>query len=250
VDSQSELQQSRRPQAIARTSEDSMTVLDINVRNGSDLRAATGTIDVAILADDLLVGQGAAAVLRTQPGLRVLPTRQRHRAEVVLIMVGQVTDNTLAWMQSEAAATDGNSPKFILVGDGVREHHMLRAVSHGLISVLSRQEADFERIGRAIRDAHEGLPGFPPVELSWLIKQIRAIQLDVLAPNGLSPTGFETRELDVLRLLADGLDTADIAVRLNFSERTVKNIIHGFLTRLGLHNRTHAVSFALRHNLI
>jgi DNA-binding NarL/FixJ family response regulator len=252
VDTKLELQQSRRPPAIARTPENVMTVLDLDVRNRPVGRetASTTTINVAVLADDQLTGQGAVAALHMQPGLRVLPTGQRHQAEVVVIMVGQVTDRTLAWMQSEAAATDGNSPKFVLVGDGVREHHMLRAVSHGLISVLPRRDADFDRIAQAVRDAHDGLPGFPAVELGWLIKQIRAVQLDVLAPNGLSPNGFETRELDVLGLLADGLDTADIALRLNFSERTVKNIIHGLLTRLGLRNRAHAVSFALRNNLL
>jgi len=211
---------------------------------------ASAVVNVAVLADDQLTGQGAVAVLRTQPDLRVLPTEQRHRAEVMVIMVRHVTDLTLTWMQSEAADADDGNLKFILVGDGVREHHMLRAVSHGLISVLSRREADYERIAQAIRDARDGIPGFPAVELGWLIKQIRAVQLDVLAPNGLSPTGFETRELDVLRHLADGLDIIDVALRLNFSERTVKNIIHGLLTRLGLHNRTHAVSFAIRNNLL
>jgi DNA-binding NarL/FixJ family response regulator len=247
MDTRLEPQQARHLPATARKTEDVMTVLNIGVHNWP---AATAVINVAVLTDDLITGQGAVAVLNTHPDLRVLPTDQRHQAEVVVIMVAQVTDHTLAWMQAEAAATDGQSPRFVLVGDGVREHHMLRAVSHGLISVLSRREADFERIAQAIRDAHEGLPAFPPMALGWLITQIRAVQLEVLAPNGLSSNGFETRELDVLRFLADGLETADIAMRLNFSERTVKNIIHGLLTRLGLHNRAHAVSYALRNNLL
>jgi len=252
MDTRLELQQSRRPQVAAPASGYVMTIRDLGTRERLDIRPATAatTIDVAVVAEDVLTGQGAVAVLHTQLGLRVLPTELRHQAEVVVIMVGQVTDRTLDWMQSEAAAADGRCPKFVLVGDGVREHHMLRAVSHGLISVLPRLEADFERITQAIRDAHEGLPGFPAVELGWLIKQIRAVQLDVLAPRGLTSSGFETRELDVLRLLADGMDNGEIAARLNFSERTVKNIIHGLLTRLGLRNRIQAVSFALRSNLL
>jgi len=53
-----------------------------------------------------------------------------------------------------------------------------------------------------------------------------------------------------LRLLADGMDTGQIAQRLSYSERTVKNILQGMLTRLGLRNRTHAVAHAIRLGLI
>jgi DNA-binding NarL/FixJ family response regulator len=54
----------------------------------------------------------------------------------------------------------------------------------------------------------------------------------------------------VLRLLAEGLDTAEIAGKLAYSERTVKNILHEMLTRLGLRNRMHAVPHGLRNGLI
>jgi DNA-binding NarL/FixJ family response regulator len=90
----------------------------------------------------------------------------------------------------------------------------------------------------------------PGVAAGWLAGQIRAIQRNVLAPNGLTASGLESREADVLRLLAEGLDTQEIAERLSYSERTVKNIIHGVLTRLNLRNRTHAVAFALRTGLL
>jgi DNA-binding CsgD family transcriptional regulator len=52
--------------------------------------------------------------------------------------------------------------------------------------------------------------------------------------------------VEVLRLLADGLDTVEIADRLNYSERTIKNVLHAMMTRLNLRNRSHAVAFGLR----
>ena len=58
------------------------------------------------------------------------------------------------------------------------------------------------------------------------------------------------REVDVLRLVADGYDTAQIAHRLCYSERTVKNVLHGVTTRLQLRNRSHAVAYAVREGLI
>jgi DNA-binding NarL/FixJ family response regulator len=61
---------------------------------------------------------------------------------------------------------------------------------------------------------------------------------------------LSTREVAVLRLLADGFDTAEVARALCWSERTVKNAVHDITTRLRLRNRTHAVAYALRRGLI
>jgi DNA-binding NarL/FixJ family response regulator len=58
------------------------------------------------------------------------------------------------------------------------------------------------------------------------------------------------REIDVLRLVAAGLDTSEIAGKLAYSERTIKNVIHDITSRLCLRNRTHAVAWAVREGLI
>jgi DNA-binding NarL/FixJ family response regulator len=54
------------------------------------------------------------------------------------------------------------------------------------------------------------------------------------------------RELDVLTLVAEGLSTREIAKKLCYSERTIKNILQDVTMRLSLRNRTHAVAFAIR----
>ena len=54
----------------------------------------------------------------------------------------------------------------------------------------------------------------------------------------------------MLRLLAEGYDTAEVGRRLFYSERTVKNIIHDVTSRLDLRNRAHAVAYAIREGLI
>jgi len=58
------------------------------------------------------------------------------------------------------------------------------------------------------------------------------------------------RERDVLRLLAEGLSTCEVARRMAYSERTIKNILQELTTRLGLRNRTQAVAWALRNGWI
>jgi DNA-binding NarL/FixJ family response regulator len=58
------------------------------------------------------------------------------------------------------------------------------------------------------------------------------------------------REAEVLRLVADGLETREIAEQLCYSQRTVKGILHDVTSRFQLRNRAHAVAFALREGLI
>jgi DNA-binding CsgD family transcriptional regulator len=51
-------------------------------------------------------------------------------------------------------------------------------------------------------------------------------------------------------MLADGEGTREIAVRLNYSERTVKNIVHDLLIKLNCKTRAHAVALAARRGVI
>ena len=61
---------------------------------------------------------------------------------------------------------------------------------------------------------------------------------------------FTPREVDVLRLLADGASTRDMAQRMNYSERTVKNIVRDVLVKLRGRTRAHAVAVAARSGVI
>lgn len=54
------------------------------------------------------------------------------------------------------------------------------------------------------------------------------------------------RERAVLALVAQGLSTREVATRLAYSERTIKNVLQEVTTRLNLRNRTQAVAFAVR----
>jgi DNA-binding NarL/FixJ family response regulator len=163
-------------------------------------------------------------------------------ARVVLILADRFTDATLAWMREAAAPGVG----FVLVGDGLREHHLLGAIIHGPVSVIARQDADADRVVKAVTGVPQGRLELPEEAVGWLVARLRTLQRDVLQPRGLTAAGLGTREVEVLRLLAEGLDTAEIAQRMSYSERTVKSIIHGVLTRCRLKNRAHAVAFALR----
>jgi DNA-binding NarL/FixJ family response regulator len=63
-------------------------------------------------------------------------------------------------------------------------------------------------------------------------------------------SGLSSRERDVLTLLADGFSTREVARRLCYSERTIKNVVQEFTSRLQLRNRTQAVAYAVRRGWI
>ena len=102
----------------------------------------------------------------------------------------------------------------------------------------------------AVRAAAGGEGALPPDLLGRLLDQVGRLQRQVLNPRGLSFAVLTDREVKVLKLLAEGLDTAEVGRRLFYSERTVKNIVHDVTSRLNLRNRTQAVAYALRQGLI
>jgi DNA-binding NarL/FixJ family response regulator len=83
-----------------------------------------------------------------------------------------------------------------------------------------------------------------------LVPQVGLLQGAVPNPGGVSLVPFTDREIKVLELLADGLDTVEVGRRLFYSERTVKNIIYGVTSRLNLRNRTQAVVYAVRQGWV
>lgn len=69
-------------------------------------------------------------------------------------------------------------------------------------------------------------------------------------PGSPTAAGWSAREIEVLRLLADGLSTREVARTLAYSERTIKNVVYDLTTRNGLRNRTHAVAVAVRAGVV
>jgi DNA-binding NarL/FixJ family response regulator len=214
-------------------------------------RTAVGTpVTVAVIASDPLADQATTAYLRRCPETTPVPTDDLDRADVVLIMAHQVLDETLSLIQHAAERVPDREMRFVLVCDGIQESQLLRALDWGIVSVLLREDTDYEKVVRALANARDGRTEMPKHAQGWLESRIRTIQHDVLDPIGLTIAGLYDREVDVLRLLAEGMDTLEIAQRLNYSERTVRNIIHGVLSRMKLRNRVHAVAYALRNGVI
>ncbi|SDJ53697.1 DNA-binding response regulator, NarL/FixJ family, contains REC and HTH domains [Actinokineospora alba] len=141
--------------------------------------------------------------------------------------------------------------RLVLIADDLRQAELWSAIEHGLVVLVPRSEAtNRSRLLRAITDARKGRGDLPAEQLGAVLQGLKNLQENTLTPRDLTLSGLSQRETEVIRLLADGLDTAEIAERLIYSERTVKNVLHNMLSRLNLRNRAHAVGYALRQGLI
>lgn len=217
---------------------------EVKVLAGGEL--SRERIPVFVSACDPLSGHGLANQLRGQSVEQV--DERRLDADVVAIIVVDEIDGQA--VHEIRSLRRRGLERMVVVAARMDDAGLLAAAEMGVTCVLRRSEATTQALISGIQAAAAGEGSLPPDLLGRLLGQLGHLQRRVLNPRGLTFSGLTERELEVLRLLADGLDTAAVGRRLFLSERTVKNIIHAITSRLNLHNRTHAVAYALRHGLI
>ena len=204
-------------------------------------------IPVFIYARDPLSQAGIASQLRGRPEVLVVDDADVDAATVALVVADEVDDETT---RAAKALQRNGCPRVVMVITRLDVPGLLAAVKAGACGLLRRSDAVPERLAAAVESAASGDGTVPPDLLGRLLAQMGRLHRQVLAPRGLTFSGLSEREITVLKLVADGLDTAEVANQLFYSERTVKNVIHDVTTRLNLRNRTHAVAYAVRQGLI
>jgi DNA-binding NarL/FixJ family response regulator len=207
----------------------------------------TDRIHTFIYADDPISKAGAVGQLRTRPEIQLLADGELDQAQVAVVVTDTVNEETLRVLR---ALQRGGVPRTVLVSAVLDETAVVAAAEAGVSGLLRRTDASPDRLVEVIRRVAGGEGEVPSDLLARLLDQVGRLQRQVLAPRGLVFAGLNERETAVLRLVADGRDTAEIADELAYSERTVKNVLHDVTTRLQLRNRSHAVAYALREGLI
>lgn len=117
------------------------------------------------------------------------------------------------------------------------------AIKAGALGYLLK-DASPEQLVQAIRDVHHGKSSLDPTVALKLIREINRPAVSSTMSEPLSE-----RELEVLKLVAQGCTNQEIADKLVISERTVGNHIGAILSKLHLANRTQAALYALREGL-
>jgi DNA-binding NarL/FixJ family response regulator len=121
---------------------------------------------------------------------------------------------------------------------------VLRAGAAGFLA----KDTPIDSLVVAIQAAESGAAWLSPRAAEVVLGRIRSTE----APPEQEPTSLEhlsAREVDVLRLIANGMENAEIAEALNISPRTAKNHVSNILSKLGLPSRVQAAVYAVRQGV-
>ncbi|MFG2886744.1 response regulator transcription factor [Streptomyces sp. NPDC048297] len=190
---------------------------------------------------------------------RALMSYIHDRAELILtppgaggdaeFVVAAVTDPDIAAL-TKLRGLVGAEAFLVLIVDGEWRGDIQKALELGTRAVIFRPDFTWERFSEALQRVIAGHGDLPAVLQGRLMDQVERTYIEVLEPRGLTAGGLTVREVDVLRLIADGYDLQAIGSELGYSERTVKSVLYGVIKRYNLRNRAHAVSFAIRYGMI
>ncbi|MEQ0563843.1 response regulator transcription factor [Amycolatopsis sp. NEAU-NG30] len=202
---------------------------------------------VVVRATDPILHNGVCMALRTRDDVRVVDGDPAD-PDLVALLVADRLDEAMSRLLS--ALHHQGFTRIVLVAGEVDDNEILNAVEHGVCAVARRADAGPEVLVRLIKAAAAGEGALPPDVLGRLLNRVSRLQRQVLQPRGLHLGGMSNRETEVLRLVASGYSTQEIADQLCYSQRTVKSILHDVTNRFQLRNRSHAVAYALREGLI
>lgn len=202
---------------------------------------------MAVQASDPISREGAVSQLRSRPEVEIREELSAAAGTVALLVEDTLDEAALARLRRVVRSEGARA---VLVVGTIRETELLDVIECGVGAIVWRREATAHRLVQAVVAAQRGDGDLPADLLGRLISQVGTLHRGAAGRPGAPSLGLAPREVDVLRLVAEGLDTGEIASKLSYSERTVKNVMHGLTTRLHLRNRAHAVAYALREGYI
>jgi DNA-binding NarL/FixJ family response regulator len=207
-------------------------------------------ITVVVHGGDPLSRAGVIEFLENRPDVVVLdeldPSRADHAWSVGVILVDVLDASTVVRLRKLVAELEG---RVVLVVGDLDEPQVDLVIGVGARSVVHLHDVTAARLVRAVEAVSRGGAESAVNMLSHLSAQARGARRGRRETISAAAVPTE-RELGVLRLVAEGLDTKEIAERLSLSERTVKGVLSDVMTRKHLRNRAHAVAFAVREGYI
>ncbi len=209
------------------------------------------SIRVLIVDDHAIVRKGISALLSTEADIEVLgeaangaegvEKAEALRPDVVLMDMVMPRMDGIEATRRITAMTGG--PRVLVLTSFAADDKVFPAIKAGALGYLLKDSSPSELI-RAIRQVHRGEPSLEPAIASKVL-------FELAHPPKAEPTTdpLTERELEVLRLIAQGYSNRQIADELVITEMTVRAHVSNVLSKLHLASRTQAALFALREGL-
>jgi DNA-binding NarL/FixJ family response regulator len=213
-------------------------------------------IRVLVVDDQELFRRGLVMLLGLEPGIEVVGEASdgvegtnfatSDAPDVVLLDVRMPRRSGIEACLAIKDAVP--SAKIIMLTVSDEEADLYEAVKSGAAGYLLK-DSSIEEVAQAVRVVADGQSLISPSMAVKLIDEFKQMSRPERehVPGGLRLT---ERELEVLRLVAKGMNNREIARQLYISENTVKNHVRNILEKLQLHSRMEAVMYAVREKLL
>lgn len=205
-------------------------------------------VRIVIADDHPVVRSGLAAMFAAEPGFEVVGkaatgeeavslTEERLRPDVVLMDLRMPTMDGVRATEKIAASCPATRVVVLTTYD--TDADVLRAIEAGAVGYLLKDAAEKDLFA-AVHAAAEGEPFLAPAAMSRLMERTRR------APD----EALSGREIEVLALVAKGASNREVAGELWLSEATVKSHLIRIYGKLGVDDRTAAVTVALERGIL
>lgn len=211
-------------------------------------------ITILIVDDHRIVRQGVRAFLDTQTGLSVVGEADsgeeavrlanQHVPDVILMDI-VMPDRVNGVEATRQVKNTSPRTQIVVLTSYHEDEHIFPAIRAGAISYVLKDIGPDE-LTEVVRKAAQGEAVLHPRVAARLIQEVQG-------NRGVNPNPFtelSNREMEVLRLIADGLSNAKIAEQLVISEKTVKGHVSNILGKLHLADRTQAAVYAWREGIV
>jgi len=210
-------------------------------------------ISLLITDDHALVRQGIRAFLELQPDLTVIGEADSGEAAVHMaaelapdVVLMDLVMPGIGGVEATRQVKQVSPHSQIIVLTSYHEdEYILPALRAGALSYVLKDIGPDE-LADTVRKAARGESMLHPRVASRVVQELRGARRDT--PNLF--TELSDRELEVLRLIADGLSNAEIASKLVISEKTVKGHVSNILGKLHMMDRTQAAVLAWQQGLV
>ena len=164
-----------------------------------------------------------------------------------VVLVDYDVEDLHTFIRSLREQTEGN---VLVCSSRCDEQELFASVQAGALGYLWKETLTPETLATSLRTAAIGAGVLAPELLGALLRTITRVSRELLEPSGMSLSPLTVREKQVLRLVADGHPTREVARLLSYSERTVKNVMHDVIIKFNARSRSQAVAAAVREGLI